>query len=79
MMTTKTPQAEAFGQALRARIEARDQTQAEVAAAAGMQFQNLNAIVQGARLPTIGTLLRVARAVGWTARDLGAVLLGLPE
>ena len=76
---TTTPQGEAFGRALRQRIEARGQTQAEVALHADLQYQNLNAIVQGARLPTLGTLLRIARAVEWSARDLGTVLLSLPE
>lgn len=76
---------EAIGQALAARIAELGLTNAEVARRSGIDAANVGAYLRGrCEWPTAAVVVRLAAAVGWTARELLAaagplVIVDLPS
>lgn len=67
----KTP-TEAFGEVLREVRDKKGLTQETLALDAGTERSHISALERAEKCPTLGTILRLAQALGMPAGDLGA-------
>lgn len=75
-MSARRTHSLSFGQAVKAARDAAGLTQAEAASAMGVEAAHICRMERGNRLPTLPTMVRLARALGVPAMSLAAAAIG---